>query len=103
IRWPSSRSPAARLRRLLAVHSSGAVGSPRVVGSTKSLRSASSVGSVTIRGLRPPPFRQRFGGRKPTSPALIQHRVERCIAQFDRHIVNHSAILYKLRGTGGIP
>ena len=49
------------------------------------------------------PCSQRFGGRKPTSPALIQHRVERCIAQFDRHIVNHSAILYKRRGTGGIP
>jgi hypothetical protein len=49
------------------------------------------------------PGSQRFGGRKPTAPALIQHRVERCIAQFDRRNVNHPAILYKLRVTAGIP
>ena len=36
---------------------------------------------------------QRLGGCKPTSPALIQNRVERCIAQLDRRIVNHPAIL----------
>jgi hypothetical protein len=49
------------------------------------------------------PRGQRLSGCKPTSPALIQHRVERRIAQFDRRIVNHPAILYKLRVTVGIP
>ena len=39
------------------------------------------------------PSSQRLGGRKPTSPALIQHRAQCCIAQFDRRIVNHPAIL----------
>ena len=39
------------------------------------------------------PSSQRLGGRKPTSPALIQHRAQCYIAQFDRRIVNHPAIL----------
>jgi hypothetical protein len=30
---------------------------------------------------------------KPTSPALVQHRIERRMSQLDRRIVNHHAIL----------
>ena len=59
---PRPRSSAARLRRLLAVHSSGAKGSPRVVGSTKAARSPSSVGSASMRAGRPAPFRRTRPG-----------------------------------------
>src|SRR5207342_3213174 len=52
----------ARLRRLLAVHNSGAIGSPRAVGSTRSFRSESKLGSVTTSGRRPPPLRRTRSG-----------------------------------------
>src|SRR5579859_555955 len=44
---------------------SGAIGSPRVTGSTRSCRSGNSVGSIVVSGLRPPPGRRtrsRGGG-----------------------------------------
>jgi hypothetical protein len=37
--------------------------------------------------------RQRFSGCKPTSPTLVQHRIERRIPQLDCRIINHTAIL----------
>jgi hypothetical protein len=36
---------------------------------------------------------QRLCRRKPTSPALVQHRIERRMSLLDRRIVNHHAIL----------
>jgi hypothetical protein len=45
-------------RRLRLVQSSGAVGSPRVVGSTRAFRSASRVASVSVSFFRPPPGRR---------------------------------------------
>src|SRR5262249_17368066 len=47
-----------RLRRLRAVHSKLHSGSPRVVDSTNSLRSVSSVGSLSVAFFRPPPARR---------------------------------------------
>ena len=52
MRWPSSCKPPAKLRKLLAVHSKGLSGSPRVAGSTKARKSSSKLGSVSVSGLR---------------------------------------------------
>ena len=58
MRWPSSCKPPAKLRKLLAVHSKGLSGSPRVAGSTKARKSSSKLGSVSVSGLRPAPGRR---------------------------------------------
>ena len=44
---------------------------------------------------------QRLGRSKPTPTPLIQYRIERRIAQFDRRVVNH-ARFYTLRVSQGI-
>src|SRR5215469_17269909 len=53
--WPLAASAFTRLRRLRVVHNSGCIGSPRVVGSTKLLRSTTRVGSSDDFFFRPPP------------------------------------------------
>src|SRR5215469_2539392 len=53
--WPLAASAFTRLRRLRVVHNSGCIGSPRVVGSTKLLRSARRVGSSDDFFFRPAP------------------------------------------------
>ncbi len=58
ISWPWARNSAARLRRLFAVQRNGCSGSPRDSPSSSRSRSASSVGSVSVSGLRPAPGRR---------------------------------------------
>ncbi len=132
-RWPSSRSPAASLRRLLDVHSSGdriaarrrldqrrdqpaarvrlaqrlapaaLPGVPARAASGCRLaaqfrqptadRAARDAGGPRHRRDPAMPSRQRLRRRKTPPPALVQHRSERPVAQFDRRIVNHPVIL----------
>jgi hypothetical protein len=69
------------LRRLLAVHNNGACGSPRVEGSTKLRRSSSSVASLTVSGLRPPPRRRTRSARSSRRPAIRQARARGATGQ----------------------
>src|SRR5262252_2860028 len=52
---PCFASSLTRLRRLRQVHKSGRIGSTRVVGSTRALRSFNRVGSLDVFFFRPPP------------------------------------------------
>src|SRR5271154_3542177 len=56
--WPRAINSSASFALLLVVHRSGDSGSPRVTGSTSASRSWLSVGSFSVRGLRPPPGRR---------------------------------------------
>src|ERR1700730_16907713 len=53
--WPFFASSVTSLRKLRLVHNKGRIGSPRVAGATRLLRSTTRVGSSTAFLLRPPP------------------------------------------------
>ena len=56
-------------------------------------RAARHPGDPRHRGHPATPRRQRFGRRKPPPAALVQNRIKRLVAQSDRRVVNHPAIL----------
>src|SRR5208337_3712401 len=62
IEWPMATSADASLSRLFDTHSSGRTGSPSVAGSTRRLRSSSSVASVSVNDRGPPPSRRTWPG-----------------------------------------
>src|SRR5208337_4248802 len=72
IEWPMATSADASLSRLFDTHSSGRAGSPSVAGSTRRLRSSSSVASVSVNDRGPPPSRRTWpaasGGASRFSP-----------------------------------
>ena len=57
--WFCRRSSSANLRVLLHVQRRGDSGCPRVTGSTKASRACSNPGSISVKGLRPPPTLRR--------------------------------------------
>jgi len=57
--WLCRRSSSANLRVLLHVQRRGDSGCPRVTGSTKASRACSNPGSISVKGLRPPPTLRR--------------------------------------------
>src|SRR5262245_57675233 len=76
---PISLSARASFSRLFDTHRNGCTGEPSVAGSTKRLRSSTSVGSVALSALPPPPLRRtRPPGRGPSSrsssPRLMVER-----------------------------
>ncbi len=77
---PELANSTARTRKLLQVQRKGDIGSPRLSGSTSASRSLISVGSASVRGLRPPPsrrtrpFASRSGDAKSFSPRPIVER-----------------------------
>jgi hypothetical protein len=56
-------------------------------------RAARQTSDPQHRGYPAAPRRQRFRCRKPPPPALVPYRIERLVAQPDRPLVNHPAIL----------
>ncbi len=56
--WPGCWRAAANWAPLLHVYRNGDSGSPRVVGSTRASNASRSVGSSTVKALRPPPGRR---------------------------------------------
>src|SRR5271165_3008740 len=60
IEWPMATSADASLSRLFDTHSNGRPGSPSVAGSTRRLRSSSSVASVSVNDRGPPPSRRTW-------------------------------------------
>ena len=56
--WPWARYATASFSRLLDTHSSGRFGQPKVMGAKRASRSRSSVASLSVKRLRPPPARR---------------------------------------------
>ena len=86
IAWPMLVSAEANLSRLFDTHSNGRSGSPRVAGSTRRSRSASSVGSRSVSGRGPPPSRRTRpcgsgGASRSFSPRPIVERASPVIAE----------------------
>ena len=66
-------------------------------------RAARNAGDPRDRRDPATPSRQRLRRRKPTPPALVQHRIERLKAQLDGRLVNHAPSLRTLLIRAGIP
>src|ERR1700674_1031637 len=83
--WPQALSSHASFSRLLETHVSGRIGSPIVAGSTRRVRSPSSVLSVAVTVGRPPPARRTrpgssAGPSRSFRPRMIRDRASPVIA-----------------------
>src|ERR1700675_2759145 len=83
--WPQALSAHASFSRLLETHVSGRIGSPIVAGSTRRVRSPSSVLSVAVTVGRPPPARRTrpgssAGPSRSFRPRMIRDRASPVIA-----------------------
>src|SRR5262249_50248846 len=91
-----------RLRRLREVHNGGCIGSPRVAGSIKLLRSSKRVGSSDAFFFRPPPL-LRIPPRAAASPQRLgfsgDNASRALFVQNRRHLTTSLACRSRLRSS----